>query len=94
MWNTFVKLIDEDLKPPEIILESSNEEGYGEDETIYRVAPAAVASSSRGHSRPWLRAAEAPPVPFRLRAAATSRRLMWQRRGCCNADTIRRQLLE
>jgi hypothetical protein len=47
LWKTFVKLIEEDLKPPEIILESSNE-GYGEDDTIYRVAPAAVVSSSRG----------------------------------------------
>ena len=47
LMKTFIKLIDEDLKPPEIILESSNE-GYGEDDTIYRAAPAAVASSSRG----------------------------------------------
>ncbi len=42
-----MKLIEEDLKPPEIIVESSNE-GYEEDYTQYRVAPAAVASSSRG----------------------------------------------
>lgn len=47
LLSTFVKLIDEDLKPPEIILESSNE-GYEVDDTIYRVAPAAVDSSSGG----------------------------------------------
>ena len=46
---TFVKLIDENLKPPpEINVEDSNDGQDGEmDDTVYRVAPA-MAYSSRG----------------------------------------------